>query len=156
MKRDPALQDLSRDHFTTLNLVVDAQRVVQGSDHAKPLDVVWVAWANHWPRILAHFELEEELIVPILDTESWGEDAAHRLREDHARIRDEADHLAGNPDPMRLWNLAEALRIHIRWEEEVLYGMLQDKLGTEQLAWLGEKDEALRQERGIPWGPSRA
>lgn len=151
MKRHPALQDLSRDHFVALNHVVDARRVVEGDAHSKGLEPVWEAFLEFIQDTLPHhFAEEEELLLPHL--EAPGRDGhARRLEGDHARLRAAFGRLlAATPDAQAIWNVAEDLRVHIRWEEDELFGRLQAWLGDEELERLHEASRTLRQQVGMP------
>jgi len=154
MKRHPALQDLSRDHFVALNHVVQVRRVVEQDAFAKPLAEVWSGFVGLWHDLEPHFDEEEELLLPFLDDDERAAGHAARLRDEHGRIRQAFLELgvAPAPDETLLWNLAEELRIHIRWEEDHLFQDLQEWLSTATLEALGARNEAFRRSRGVPVG----
>lgn len=154
MRRHPALQDLSRDHFTALNHVVQVRRVVEGDEFAEPLDRVrtdFLAFARG--ELLTHFDEEESLLVPPL--ERVGADRLlERLHADHALLREGVAGLSEASTAPDLWAVAEALRVHARWEEEVLFESLQEALPAAELDRLGRESRAFRQERDRPVGPA--
>lgn len=154
MRRHPALQDLSRDHFTALNQVVEVKRVVEDNQHAKPLDSVWAAFLRLTGEELPpHFDEEEAHLLPLLETEERRE-YAERLQSDHARlVKAFAGLRAMRPDIQPLWNAAEDLRLHIRWEEDELFERLQAWLSEAELDALWERSKAFREQEGRPVGP---
>lgn len=153
MQRHPALQDLSRDHFIALNHVVAIKRIQEHHAAAEPLDVVWqrfVAWATG--PLLDHFAEEEEVLVPAADGAGL-DDLVQRLEADHARLRHELEAMrTQQPDLQVLANVAEDLRLHIRWEEEHLFEGLQRSLDGAQLDALAAVGERFRAEAGLPIG----
>lgn len=156
MKRHPALQDLSRDHFVALNHVVDVKRVVEGDRFSKGIGPVWEAFVELAHNVLPdHFAQEEELLLPHLEAPGR-EDHARRLEADHARLRQSFLKLAvAAPDAQTLWNVAEDLRLHVRWEEDELFKRLQQWLSEAELAELVMAGASFRQQARMPVGPGR-
>ncbi len=151
MQRHPALQDLSRDHFVALNHCLDAKRILERHPLAKPLDVVWqafVTWASG--PLMDHFAEEDELLLPLIDGAELT-DLALRLQSDHARLRHALEAMrTAAPDLQTLVNVAEDLRLHIRWEEEQLFEELQKALAPAQLDALQQASDRFRMEAGLP------
>ncbi len=153
MQRHAALQDLSRDHFVALNHCIDAKRILEHHASAKPLDTVWqdfVTWAAG--PLMDHFAEEDELLLPLIDGADL-EELAQRLQADHARLRHALDAMrTAAPDLQSLCNVAEDLRLHIRWEEEQLFEALQAVLVPAQWDALQEASDRFRAEAGLPVG----
>lgn len=159
MKRHPALQDLSRDHFTALNHVVQIRRIAEEDRFARPLGEVAREFVDFVDReLLLHFDEEEETLVPHL---AEAPELARRLLEDHAALRDALDRLLGMRDDWDLdtsWEVAQALERHIRWEENELFALLQESLDEKTLQALSDDSEAfrLRTRGAAAIGPGRA
>ena len=86
MKRDPNLQDLSRDHHHALLLARRAERAAEtGSDDE--VASMWESIAHSFDSDLGpHFEVEEQQLLPLL--EAAGEhELVGRTRSDHERLR---------------------------------------------------------------------
>ena len=138
MLRSSALQPLSRDHHHAL---VVAQRlaradVAEANAAAQAFLSFWTDEGRH------HFVVEEELLLPLLDP--VGDDAPPevlRVLRDHAAIRRAATLLAETPTPdvADLHTLGRRLREHVRFEERVLFPLLEARLEAAPLAALGER-----------------
>lgn len=152
MRRHPALQDLSRDHFVALNAVVDVRRVVEGDRHAKPAGEVRQAFLDLADgTLLDHFAEEEQLLLPLLDGDGRHGHAG-RLRQDHERLRDGFGR-AGQ-DLETLWEVAKDLREHVRWEEDDLFQSLQAWLTDKELDGLRTASDGFRRSHRLPIGPA--
>lgn len=132
MKRADALQPLSRDHLKAL---LAAKRVVEAGD----VDTAATAFLTFWEVERDHFRIEEEILLP-----HW---AAHAEVDVVAVERMLADHLAIRAGALRLereeLSLAELhalgtrLHDHVRFEERVLFGMIEDALDPAAMDRLG-------------------
>lgn len=149
MKRHPALQDLSRDHFTALNHVVQVRRVVEGDRFARPVSEVGGALRSFWESELElHFEEEEATIVPRIGE---APELLARFESDHAALREGFQDIAAMKgeggdswDLDRMWEVAQLLGRHARWEEEHLFQWLQDNLDEPALQALWDESQAFR------------
>lgn len=155
MKRHPALQDLSRDHFTALNHVVQVRRVIDKDRFAKPLAQVHEPFAAlARGELMDHFDEEEALLLPLVDARPPLAALGDRLRDDHARLRSKAETMADAPDDLEgLWDFAQDLERHARWEEDQLFEELQSALSEAELLALQGAQDAFRRDRGMPVGP---
>ncbi len=124
IKRHPALQPLSRDHYVGL---VQAQHLIKaaaGSDvdrRAAVADFI-DAWDGE---ISVHFDDEERLLVPLADDAH-----AQRLRDEHDRLRsvaEEARERRRQVDPGADWvrEAGTLLNEHIRWEEREMFPAIE-------------------------------
>ena len=128
MKRAVALQPLSRDHLKAL---LAAKRVVEASD----VEAAGVAFSTFWDAERDHFRLEEEILLP-----HW---AAHAEVDGPAVRRMLADHLAIRAGALRLGHgelsldqlhaLGTLLHDHVRFEERVMFGMIEETLDPEAM-----------------------
>ena len=132
MKRSAALTPLSRDHHRALDAALRLRRA--DSDTLDAAIAHFHAFFEREGR--KHFAIEEEHLLPALSEEDaeWSA-GVRRVRDDHAAIREQAEALAG-VDAARA--LGERLNDHVRFEERVLFAMLEERLAAEDLARLGE------------------
>ncbi len=148
MRRHPALQDLSRDHFTASVACLHMRRAAASHPQAPPLQEVMRGLMDLWHRALHwHFDEEDEDLTPHL--EGTGQELLDRLRADHARLRAAFEDLERRP-PDAFAAVAEDLQKHIRWEEDVLFPWLQAHLSDHQLEELWQKSRSFRIEHRGP------
>ena len=153
MKRSAALAPLSRDHQHALDAALRLRR-------AEP-ESVSEALA-HFQRFFAregrrHFAIEERLLLPALPAgdEEWAR-CVRRVRADHDAIRAAADALgpgaSGAADVAAARSLGERLGDHVRFEERVVFEVLERRLAAPELDRLGAAVAAA--ERGGDAGPA--
>jgi hemerythrin-like domain-containing protein len=138
MKRSEALKPLSHDHHVTLEA---ALRLRRATEHNVAL--AGARFAAFWHRAgERHFEIEEKLILPALEGRdpAW-RDAVQRVQVDHADIRARVLALDGT-DVDAAHILGERLHAHVRFEERVLFPLLERALDEAELAELGERVRA--------------
>ncbi len=133
MKRHPAFQDLSRDHFTALLACLNVRRATEGHPSAPTPEAAIAQFGQLWRNELTHhFDEEDANIQPVLAAKKAHTQLA-TLRLDHKEIRAAMEALHAK-DPAPTWAVAaERLRAHIRWEEDVLFPWMQDHLTDEEL-----------------------
>lgn len=137
MYRVPELRKLSREHNDALTLARDVR-------WARLSGETWLAQraafelANAWQGAMeSHFGDEERVLRPhFTDEERRDFDEQHaQLRAGFAKLVPTlGDHQA---DPDLAAELADALRAHVRWEEQTLYPALQARLSPEAWAKVG-------------------
>ena len=135
MKRDPNLQDLTRDHHHALVLARRAERAAADGS-SDEVALMWESIADAFESDLGpHFEVEERYLLPPLD--AAGEDSlGRRTRSDHQQLR---ELLARKGDPReRLLQFGELLREHVRFEESELFPAAEKALGPAELAAVAE------------------
>ena len=133
MKRSEALAPLSRDHHVALAAALRLRRATIAD-----LGRATALFSEFWTRAGArHFEVEEALILPALPPGDPEWDAAvARVRAEHADILARAQALNGAPvDAAR--ELGERLYAHVRYEERVLFTLLEERADTAALVVLG-------------------
>ncbi len=125
MKRVEQLQDLSRDHHQGLVIARKATRAAAAGQMS-----VTRAWAMVVRRFAGelepHFELEEEYLLPVLESAGM-EDWAERVRAEHARMR-ELTAEGAERGPEALAEFGQLLERHIRFEERELFEAAQDRI----------------------------
>lgn len=126
MKRDRRLRYLSEDHHYAL---VVARRAIRAGNRegTRSAQEVWAEVLERFEHDLApHFAIEEQLILPAL--EAKGEVAlAQRTRSEHTQLRALAAEETESIEA-RLSLFGAALRDHVRFEERVLFTVVQNKI----------------------------
>ena len=146
MKRHPALRALSSDHHQGL---VQARRLEQAAQpaaagaQAADLGAVARAFLIFWDvHTRPHFREEEEVLLPAFAR--YSDPAAApvvRLLVEHVHIRRVVADLqrqvdAGQPEAATMQAIGERLRAHIRYEEDVVFPLIEQTLPEEALAAL--------------------
>jgi hemerythrin-like domain-containing protein len=129
LKRAEALQSLSRDHHRAL---VVARRLRRADDPEEAAATFLEFWREDGHR---HFRIEEEVLLPC-----WAllgkldESAAAQLSSEHLRIRSVAWAIeSGVPSVEQVRELADHLAAHVRFEERVLFPLIEQDLGVDEL-----------------------
>jgi iron-sulfur cluster repair protein YtfE (RIC family) len=126
IKRVEALKPLSRDHHHGLLLCWKIRqgfkKNVEVSRIKKYCD--WF-WKTHLEN---HFEIEEKHLFPILPGDN---EHIVKVLAEHRRLKrlfETKDELAKN-----LSHIEEELELHIRFEERILFNLIQEQASQEQL-----------------------
>lgn len=152
MKRHPAFQDLSRDHFVALNRSLQVVRAVEGHPSARPYGHAAAQFLDLWVHdgLRQHFLEEETDLVPVL-RERGAAALADRLMAEHAGLRDAFEaHATGTVDRAGLAKAARDLTAHARWEEDTVFEWLQANLSEAELVGLLRASQSFRQANGLP------
>lgn len=150
LKRDPALQPLSRDHHHALVQAVRLREAAATSP-ARRLEAARAFLAFAAGDLAGHFADEEQVLAEPgqrADPEGWA-----RLEQEHAGLRALVDGLrracaAGEVPPALLADTGELLHDHVRFEERALFERLQERLTAGELRALGEALLRHRRARG--------
>ena len=133
MKRDPALQPLSHDHYEGLQFAARLrQRLRAGEDPAPLAPEVAAFWREH---LVPHFASEEAFVLPIL--RAGAEPLADRMLREHASIRSLVAAVEAAPEAEALGAFGDALVAHIRFEEREAFPAAERLADAETLARLG-------------------
>lgn len=116
MLRHEALRPLSRDHH---NVLVHARRL-RGLDARFDAAAVRRRFLAYAPVLLLHFDEEERILAPLVTDE----ELRRRLLAEHADLRRRIEALpdAGTEGQT---GLGEGLRLHVRFEEDLLFPHLE-------------------------------
>jgi iron-sulfur cluster repair protein YtfE (RIC family) len=153
MKRHPALRELSSDHHHGL---VQARRLVKaatddrqaptveaegrkgllvGDPQSSELRQIASDFLTFWNEdTRLHFREEEEILLPAFARYGdAAEPAVMRVLVEHVRIRRMVDDLrrqtdGGAPDVDTMRGIGELLRAHIRYEEDVLFPLIEQTM----------------------------
>jgi hemerythrin-like domain-containing protein len=141
MKRASGLRDLSDDHHAGLVL---ARRCKQAAriESVRAHEDAWRHAREAFALSLSpHFQIEEEVLLPAL--ESIGEAAlAERIRDDHRALRALEREVAATRD--RLEHFGALLEAHIRYEEREVFEPTQDRLPADAIEAIARACAAAR------------
>ena len=132
MKRSEALRTLSHQHHQGLFAALQLKR----ADRETAADAR-EAFIDFFEREGArHFRIEEELLLPAFARHAGcDEPAIVRVLTEHVELRRRGQDLEAEADPDEgaLRELGERLERHIRFEERVLFPMIEDALPPDEL-----------------------
>ena len=128
IKRSPQLAPLSREHHDGLMFVWNLRQGIKKGTGTVILRkyVLWF-WANH---IKPHFFQEEKILMPHMPEQH---PLGQQMKEEHEYIRELIISLDTEPERQTLTALCDLLERHIRFEEQKLFGFLEDLLPQEKL-----------------------
>lgn len=140
MKRNEALQPLSRDHHRALEIALKLRRATDADVETIRREFV-AFWHDHGA---LHFRVEEDVLLPAFARH--GDAAAPevvRVLTDHVEIRRRAEDLeAATPRTRQeLGDLGEILNEHVRHEERVLFPLIERSLPAAELEALAQRIE---------------
>jgi hemerythrin-like domain-containing protein len=153
MKRHPSLHTLSRDHHHAL---VQARKLNLAAAANDPTGLAQAAeqFAAFWENDLQfHFWQEERIVLPVLSKQSSPDVVAETLSQ-HAEIKRLIEELnvrlarRTSLEAGMLGVLAEALRRHIRFEENELFPAVESAATEEDLRQMSEQLETERSRTG--------
>jgi hemerythrin-like domain-containing protein len=135
MRRTAALEGLSRDHHLAL---VVAQKLERATVDTAPMArhaflSYWASEGRH------HLRLEDEVLLPAsahyIDVR---DEPVVRVLVEHVDLRRRAADLAANTNPPlhQVRALGELLRGHVRYEERVLFRLIEQAVPEPELAAL--------------------
>jgi len=139
MKRDPRLQDLSRDHHHALVLARQARVAAKGTDDEVRAQLA-AAQTKLEHELAPHFAVEEELLLPALEAAGCAQLVA-RTRSDHRRLEELLETPADEREHLR--RFGELLRDHVRFEENELFPAAEERLDPATLAAVAQASAAL-------------
>jgi hemerythrin-like domain-containing protein len=138
MKRSSALAPLSRDHHVALVVARDLFRASE--DDARAVAERFVRFlAGHE---LAHFALEERMLLPAMPAEPRARQLQEQVRADHEDLRAALRQLqeARNaPSVGFLHDIGRRLRAHVQVEEREVFPYIERTLDPAALERLGAR-----------------
>lgn len=134
LKRHPALHHLSHDHHHGLLLCWKIRQGFKLGIEPNRIRVYceWF-WENH---LQAHFEEEEKIIFPILPEDDI---MVKQALSEHKRLRKLFS--TWEDSEKTLGQIEEELEQHIRFEERVLFPVIQEKATPTQLEEIAAHEE---------------
>lgn len=130
MKRNPALQPLSREHHTALSLAKSCVRAAQSGNFDLMSLACQRAIQAYADELEPHFHIEEARLLPLLFGNAAAKPLVNRTLADHQQLRDLIEALRHN-DAVALENFGKCLSAHVRFEERELFPALEDFLQQE-------------------------
>jgi hemerythrin-like domain-containing protein len=138
MLRDPSLIPLSQQHHNGLALCVLTERsLAQDGSAANVAKLARRAIDRYELELTNHFEIEEEVLFPALDSPLIA-----GLIGEHRRLEAMIARLRAEPMAATLLEFATLLRTHIRREENELFEEIQRRLPRQTLDELGKQIDA--------------
>lgn len=151
MKRHPSLHPLSRDHHHALVQARALSLAVSETD-SEALRQAAANFTDFWESDLqAHFSQEEQFVLPLLPPDETEVRETLRQHADIRRLKEElSDGLARQKkiEANLLGALGEALRQHIRFEENELFPALEALATDEEMRRMNEQLETTRSQTG--------
>lgn len=135
-KRHLSLQPLTKEHHNTLSLCWKIQKAL--IKNIEPARIKRYADWFYKTELHPHFEIEEKYIFTILGNKN---ELVKRALEEHRRIK----RLFESPvDPsISLRKIEEELENHIRFEERVLFNIIQEIATEKELALISIKHDRI-------------
>jgi iron-sulfur cluster repair protein YtfE (RIC family) len=129
LKRNPALQPLSREHHQILLL---GFKIRQGlKKEIEPKRIVNYCLWFYKAYLKAHFEKEVQILSKVVTEDS---DMISRLAVNHQKIKESLNSLTTSEDSLKRFE--KVLVSHVRLEERVLFEELQSKLTPDAIRYL--------------------
>lgn len=129
MKRNPALQSLSREHHTALVLAKACERAAQSGDEELMQQTCRRAIQIFSNEMEPHFQIEEQAYLPLLcgvETQRL----VDRTWKDHQELRGLINDLQQN-NVETLTSFGKCLSAHVRFEERELFPAIEGLLEGE-------------------------
>ncbi len=145
MKRSDELTPLSHDHHQALFVAMSLRRADVVEEAATAL---MGYWNEHGRR---HFEIEEGILLPgwLAADENADLEAAARVAREHLEIRAAVRLVdSGQAGLDDLHRLGEQLNDHVRFEERVLFPLIEQRVAADELARIGAEIEAAESASG--------
>ena len=147
LKRDPALRHLSHDHHHGLLLCWKIRQGFKlGIEPARMKNYCEWFWTSY---LAPHFEEEEKVIFPILPED---DPLIKQVLSEHKRLRKLFSSWE-NPEKT-LGQIEEELEKHIRFEERILFPVVQEKATSEQLEAIAaeaDREKFVENEADLFW-----
>jgi hemerythrin-like domain-containing protein len=145
LKRDPNLVCLSREHHDGLVLCLRIERELPETQ-PPVLEALYRDVDDFWEQaLLRHFRAESEcLLARLVRYASYDDEMVSRLNTDHLRLAAIIAEMRDDPKtrPRCLEAFGKLLRDHIKWEEEQLFEITQQRLKKREMEALGRELEA--------------
>lgn len=126
MKRNPALQPLSREHHAALVLAKACERAAKSGNEEMIQKTCQRAIQAFSDELEPHFQIEEQSFLPLLHR-SETQPLAERTWADHQQLRALLDGLWQN-NAEALDHFGKCLSAHVRFEERELFPEIESLL----------------------------
>jgi hemerythrin-like domain-containing protein len=143
MLRDPALIPLSQQHHNGLALCVLTERALRADrSEATVRQLATKAIDRYEIELTNHFDIEEQLLFPLIERELGKMKIIAELIADHRTLEGMIEQMRATPSAKLLESFCDLLRRHIRREENELFQDAQQQLPAELLAAAGKEIDA--------------
>lgn len=162
MKRTPELRTLSEDHHHGLVHARRLRRAAEG-DEVNSAESAAKEFLDFWQKDTAiHFRKEEEVLLPVMARHGGDvvQDPLVEMLAQHARIRGLVMRLSdevvgGNVWPETIQSIGDLLEEHIRFEEQVVFPLVEESLSESALMELAARLEVKEAGPQVePWVPA--
>jgi len=141
--RDPALVPLSQQHHNGLALCVLTERALRGDRSTATIRHLVTQAINRYEIELSnHFEIEEQVLFPLIERELGKMPIVDELIADHRALEALIGRLRTEASAELLDRFCDLLRRHIRREENELFQVAQQHVPAEALAAAGKEIDA--------------
>lgn len=123
MKRNPILQPLSREHHGALTLAKACERAALSGDAVRVELACQRAIRAYTDELEAHFQLEEQTLLPLL-TDAEFQPLVQRTLAEHRQLRALQAGLQF-ADSVALAEFGRLMVAHVRFEERELFAALE-------------------------------
>ncbi len=143
MLRHKSLHPLSHQHHNGLVLAGLLERsLVQDKSEANVARLAAKVWDRFELELVNHFELEEALLFPAIESELGPLALVAELVAEHRQMEQMAHQIRACASDPGLLAFAALLRTHIRREENDLFENVQGRLRPETMEQLGREFES--------------
>jgi len=143
MLRDPALIPLSQQHHNGLALCVLTERALHADrSQATIRHLATRAIDRYEIELTNHFDIEEQLLFPLIERELGQMTILAELIADHRTLEGMIKQMRTAPSAELLERFCDLLRHHIRREENELFQDAQQRLPAEKLSAAGKEIDA--------------
>jgi len=149
MKRNTNLVNLSSEHHDGL---IIALRIKKALAKLNDYQVILQYTLRVWPTLKHHFMQEE---TSFLSFSQIDPNHAHvkRMLDEHIQFEKIMENLSLNSNQLKehLFEFAELLKNHIRFEERVLFPYIEEILSKDELTQIGEQLKSSHQPLCVSW-----
>ena len=144
--RDVHLQPLTHDHHHALAAARRLRLAADGPDEDSRAESVAKFLDFFNSAALRHFREEEERLLPLVIHEAEAEGSIQRTLLEHVKIHAAIQAMSGSRTAGSMRAVARLFEEHIRFEEKVLFPMIESMVGSDGLGGLSLEPRS----RGIP------
>jgi hemerythrin-like domain-containing protein len=135
LKRSEELQPLSRQHHNGLLFCLLLQK---GLKKAADPDVMKEFIQNFWYKDLQHhFELEERFLDPLKNKYPGLKEQLNRMVQEHYDLKNIINEIALSPSYKSINELTGRLDAHVRFEERMLFPLIEQTITEEERQGIG-------------------
>lgn len=133
MTRNKNLIPLSHEHHIGLQFCWRLEQGIRkGAEPALMQEYALHFWTEH---MQPHFQKEEELLLPMLPV---GHTLSQQLEQEHQEIRELINELYDAQELEVLVHLRDVVYNHIRFEERLLFPLIESSADKKELQQLGD------------------